>query len=111
MKNLQKFAVALLVGIMAIGFSAFTSIKPTTTQVKNLRAIPAGFLVQTSNGVYEYRSSLSPDATCAGVADNPCHYQVSDSNNLPQQSTYSTTDIETYSGISNPVGDDKLWVE
>lgn len=27
MKNLQKFAVALLVGIMAIGFSAFTNNK------------------------------------------------------------------------------------
>ena len=69
MKNLQKIAVALLVGIMAIGFSAFTSKKVAVQQYVYLHD-PANnqYTLFSENG------TLPSTGGCATVINTPDCY-------------------------------------
>jgi len=91
MKNLQKFAVALLVGIMAIGFSAFKS----TTSKKMF----ATQYYQISPGVY---SKTAPPSSEECVEDqNPCTLQFP--NNIPA-GQFDTFNYNTQLGAVTSVG-------
>lgn len=64
MKNLHKLALGLLVGAMAIGFSAFT----TANSVKsNFFAVT---YYQHANGIY---SKVLPANECGDESANPCN--------------------------------------
>lgn len=107
MKNFQKLALSLMVGVMAIGFSAFTNAKSNVTHTAG-KAIPAGYLVQVSSGIYEFRSSLTGD--CETAVPNPCHYDVAASNNIPNSQTqWTKAQINTYSGVSNASPENRLY--
>lgn len=84
MKNLQKFAVALLVGIMAIGFSAFTS--------------------SSNQDTYDFRYY--------GVADNASgseyHWQSAQPNDLDCTPLTTTGACIISTNSSTPPADDNL---
>lgn len=115
MKNFNQIAMGLMIGAMAIGFSAFTG-SPSGT-VKPGKAVKAGmisdnFIVQlnAANNFVEL-SSANP-ANCGDPATRECVYDVTSSgkSNIPDQSAYTATQIDTYvsNGWLTPDSDSSL---
>ena len=79
MKNFKKIAVALLVGVMAIGFSAFTSIKKQSSI----------YFGQTSLNHY-VRLSGAPSGDCETATTNACTIRY-EAANAPTVSSFDIT--------------------
>ncbi len=93
MKNLQKFAVALLVGIMAIGFSAFKN--------ASNKLVPSWVYVQQANNSYQkiafssYNSSL-----CADESERPCAFIQAEGDTADHGTTLTYDAAEAISTLS-----------
>ncbi len=105
MKKFQKLALGLIVGAMAIGFSAFTNAH-SKSLVKPNKAVKAGmivdnYLVQSSLNVFDQLSSAPVASDCGGTATRDCAYSVTSTgkSNIPNQSSYTGSEIDTY--VSN----------
>ncbi|NHA02506.1 hypothetical protein G7092_01795 [Mucilaginibacter sp. HC2] len=104
MKNFKKIAFGLLVGAMAIGFSAFTSAK-SNNYVRVSKALKAGlivdnFIVQPTLDNFTEQSAVNT-GMCHSTATRQCAYSVTTTGkaNIPDQSSYSADDIDDY--VSN----------
>src|ERR1700743_1318591 len=107
MKNFKRIALGLLVGAMAIGFSAFTNAHTGTVQfpvkhskVGNFTPIADNANVQlnTLNNFQEAENPSSDDCVAESTTLK-CIYDVTSAGamNIPDQpSGYSTTDISNY---------------
>lgn len=107
MKNFKQIAFGLMVGALAISFSAFTSAKKVMVNAapNAKRSITANFLVQPVLDSFQQETSLSGD--CTGTAsDRDCIYDVTTSgkSNIPNQGSYTKANIDTYvsNGWLNP---------
>lgn len=101
MKNFKKLALGLIIGAMAIGFSAFTA-SSNKSLVKHHRAAKAGmitddFIVQPSLNSFQEQPSVNT-ANCHSTATRECVYDVTSTgkSNIPDQASYSASDIDTY---------------
>lgn len=84
MKNFKKIALGLIVGAMAIGFSAFTSANNSRIQINRNAAgkvlsvtstyfrVPANASTSTDLIAAHYIFSDNEDADCEGVTSNIC---------------------------------------
>lgn len=104
MKKLHKVALALMVGVLAIGFSAFTNAH-SNRLINHHRTVKAGmitddYLVQTGSGVFAENAAPDP-SSCKSSSSRQCIYDVTTSgqSNIPDQASYSGSDIDTY--VSN----------
>lgn len=106
MKNFKQIAFGLLVGALAIGFSAFTSAHKVTrnaTFVKHAGMITEGFIAQTVAGSeFDPESSVDPDNCSTETTSYSCTYTVTSTgaSNIPEQSSYSASDMNSYLGHS-----------
>lgn len=100
MKNFKKIAFGLLVGALALGFSAFTSAKKVmpSESIKAKRSITANFLVQPSLDSFVQETSASSDNCSGATSDRDCMYDVTTSgkSNIPNQASYTKANIDTY---------------
>ncbi|MFN0292540.1 hypothetical protein [Pedobacter helvus] len=103
MTNLKKMALGLLVAVLAVGFSAFTS----KSELKEHRALKAGKVVADhivqigTNEFREYLLSGTPnDGLCLTPASKDCIYQVTPlgKDEMPEQPVdgYSDEQIEEF---------------
>lgn len=101
MKNFKNIAFGLIVGALAIGFSAFTTAK-TTVANKNVSnkhfSITSNFLVQPTLDGFEQRATADPAANCSGTSDRECTYDVTTlgKSNIPNQPSYTKAEIDNY---------------
>lgn len=121
MKNFRKIALGLLVGAMALGFSAFTRI-PSPKFVQRARMadgrnpIADGFIVQL-NTTNNFQENPAPDLTkCKNSALLQCVYDVTTTGaaNIPDQpGGYSAGDISSYLGhgwiVADPMSSAALY--
>jgi len=99
MKNFKQVAFGLLVGAMAIGFSAFTN---ATNVNKHHRVAKAGmitndFIVQPT--LDNFRQDAGPSSTnCKLTSDRECIYDVTTSgqSNIPDQTSYTKAEVDSY---------------
>ncbi len=103
MKNFKHIAFGLLVGAMAIGFSAFTTknvVVPAKHHIAKAGMITDDFLVQSSSNTFTQNSAPSA-SHCRSTATLQCIYDVTETgaSNIPDQASYSSSDINTY--VSN----------
>lgn len=100
MKNFKKIAFGLVVGALALGFSAFTTAHTTTTihKAKTARMTIENFLVQDQGAGGFSQSSSFSSSNCGGTATLDCGYTVTTSgqSHIPNQSTYNASDINSY---------------
>ena len=104
MKNFKQIAFGLMVGLMAIGFSAFTNAH-TVKYTKVSKALKAGlivdnFIVQPTTDNFVEQSTVAT-SNCHSTATRECIYDVTSSgkSNIPDQPSYSADDIDGY--VSN----------
>ncbi|MBK0380067.1 hypothetical protein [Mucilaginibacter segetis] len=110
MKNFKQLALGLMVGALAISFSAFTNAN-NNTFVKHHRAVKAGmitddYIVQpTLNNFQENASPTS--SNCHGTATLQCIYDVTSSGqtNIPDQASYTASNINSYVAAGYLVAD------
>ncbi|EHQ25557.1 hypothetical protein [Mucilaginibacter paludis] len=102
MKNFKQVAYGLLVGAMAIGFSAFTNAKESNEAVKIHKALKAGmitdnFIVQPTLNNFVQESSVNT-SNCGDPATRQCVYDVTTSgkSNIPDQASYTAAEIDNY---------------
>jgi hypothetical protein len=100
MKNFKQIAFGLLVGALAIGFSAFTNAKKVMTTKATIAkySITANNLVQPAADSFQQAASAST-ADCTGAtSDRLCVYDVTTTgkSNIPNQSSYTKADIDNY---------------
>lgn len=102
MKNFKKMAVALMVGAMAIGFSAFTNAHSNNfiqvNKAVNAGMITDNYIVQPTLNDFQQLSTAPVTADCSGTATLQCAYDVTSSGktNIPDQASYTSTEINTY---------------
>lgn len=103
MKNFKQIAFGLLVGAMAIGFSAFTNAKTSAQAEKNLSnkrlSITSNFVIQPSlDSFQQLATGADPAANCSGTSDRECTYDVTTSGktNIPNQASYTKAEIDNY---------------
>lgn len=108
MKNL---ILSLLVVGLAIGASAYKNAPEKKIDLKGKRVLPQGYLVQTSEGTYEFRTSeVTEGGNCliSGVA-NFCKYIVPANNNIPVQNSYTANTAASFNLM--PLEPNRLWTE
>lgn len=102
MKNFRKIAFGLLVGALALGFSAFTSthkLTRNTTFVKHAGMITEGFIAQTVAGnEFDPESSVDGDNCSDATTSYSCTYTVTSTgaSNIPEKSSYTASDMNSY---------------
>jgi len=92
MKNLHKLVLGLMVGAMAISFSAFTNAH------SNHIIRPNNYIAQTTLNGFVPESSAPVTDDCSGTATLQCAYDVTSSgkSNIPNQASYTSAEINTY---------------
>jgi len=89
MKKFQKLALGLMVGAMAIGFSAFTNAKVVS------KSKGTTYYYYTNDGTnYNYAGTSAPADNCSGSSSAYCIVQTTTSG-LPTQ--FSNTNPDHYS--------------
>ncbi|MEJ2901680.1 DUF6520 family protein [Pedobacter panaciterrae] len=87
MKNLQKIAVALLVGIMAIGFTAFTN--------ASTKRVPSWVYVQTDADLYTRISfSTYDESNCQNSSTRECSFTQPESDGSNHGPTLSYSQVQ-----------------
>jgi len=101
MKKFQKLALGLMVGAMAIGFSAFTNAHTYTHTIKVRKPGMAldAYIVQGSTN-FTQSSSFDAD-NCESTSTRYCGYDVTASGqtHITSQGPYTSSQIDTY--VSN----------
>jgi hypothetical protein len=104
MKKFKQIAFGLMVGALAIGFSAFTNAH-SLRLTNHHRTVKAGmitddFLVQSSSATFTQNASPDP-SNCKSTSTRQCIYDVTTSgqSNIPDQASYAGSDVDTY--VSN----------
>jgi hypothetical protein len=102
MKNLHKLVLGLMVGAMAISFSAFTNAHSNHI-IRPNKAVKAGmitdnYIAQTTLNGFVPESSAPVTDDCSGTATLQCAYDVTSSgkSNIPNQASYTSAEINTY---------------
>lgn len=85
MKNFQKLALALFVGVMALGFSAFTSSNNLAVQQWHFKD---GQPLSNANIASSYELVTSPPQDCDSEPGLPCIVQFTTSTSTPNLSAY-----------------------
>jgi len=100
MKNFKQIAFGLMVGALAMSFSAFTSAKKVVVNSapNAKRSITANFLVQPSLDSFVQETSASSDNCTGQTSDRDCMYDVTTSgkSNIPNLTSYTKSNIDTY---------------
>jgi len=102
MKNFQKFALGLVAGAMAIGFSAFTNTHEASL-IRPNKAVKAGmitdnYIVQPALNNFVQLGSTPATADCSSTATRQCAYNVTSTgkSNIPDQASYTGAEIDNY---------------
>ncbi|MDB5010793.1 MAG: hypothetical protein JWR67_1024 [Mucilaginibacter sp.] len=104
MKNFRQIAFGLIIGLMAIGFSAFTTVYniKSVNLAKQTKAgmITNNFIVQPTADNFVQAVSAS-SSNCGTTATRSCIYNVTTEGqaNIPDQSSYTAADVDGY--VSN----------
>jgi hypothetical protein len=100
MKNFKQIAFGLLVGALALSFSAFTNAKKVITinEKGGKHSITANFMIQPLADSFEQAATASSDNCGSTVSDRDCLYDVTTSgkSNIPNQASYSKADVDNY---------------
>ncbi|SEN08456.1 hypothetical protein SAMN05192574_102404 [Mucilaginibacter gossypiicola] len=104
MKNFKQIAFGLMVGALALGFSAFTSASKVPTGPKFFvpkgakLSITANFLNQPTLDSFAQLASTPNFSDCKGTSDRLCVYDVTADGkaNIPNQGSYTKSEIDTY---------------
>jgi hypothetical protein len=100
MKNFKQIAFGLIVGALAIGFSAFTNAKKVVSvnAINAKYSITANFLVQPALDSFERETSASTDNCSSVTSDRDCVYDVTTTgkSNIPNQASYTKAEIDNY---------------
>jgi hypothetical protein len=104
MKNFKQIAFGLLVGALAIGFSAFTTAHKGPSGEKFIvkkgakLSITSDFMVQPTLDAFQQLASTPASGACKSTSDRDCVYDVTadGKSNIPNQASYTKSEIDTY---------------